>query len=418
MKYLNPLYNKPNKIKLKKKKKISLDSKIYFGSFLDQNYYYDKAEISNKYDNMKKIISKSKNFSFIKNLKTANFSKIKGINEKLCNSILYTNVSTDKDEQIKAKVFKDKNKKIVNKNDEINKTDKNYHFSPKLLLRNINKDNSFIGSVTSLKTYYNTPKFRISKNINDLYDKNFSNRKILQRKNNSYSNISEIHNIYTNLSKVNKSYSNLNNSYGDRTFYITQKKSFISNLNKSLNKIIKCKTPKKEIRNLSEIINVKCKKKIEKINKIIQKQSIYIPKKNSIINLLSDNENNNTNDNYYSHLKSQVRLVSVVDNLKHVTQNVPMNLIDHLEKDYQIKSKKIIKDNTFTKKISNIYKSFTEGQLINKKINSRNIYINKLASKNILDFVNLKSRYQKFDSLIQKIKEENSKTRNSKLNHY
>ena len=54
IKYLTPSLNKPNKIKLKKKKNISLNSKIYFGSFLDENYYYDNAETSNKYDKIKK----------------------------------------------------------------------------------------------------------------------------------------------------------------------------------------------------------------------------------------------------------------------------------------------------------------------------------------------------------------------------
>ena len=76
MKYLTPFLNKPNKIKLKTKKKLSLNSKIYFGSFLNENYYYDNSERSTKYDNIKKIISKSKNFSFIKNPKTVNFSKL------------------------------------------------------------------------------------------------------------------------------------------------------------------------------------------------------------------------------------------------------------------------------------------------------------------------------------------------------
>ena len=81
----------------------------------------------------------------------------------------------------------------------------------------------------------------------------------------------------------------------------------------------------------------------------------------------------------------------------------------NLEKDYQRRSKKIIKEDLFTKKINKIYKSSTEGRLINKKIGSRYIYINKLASKNIMDLVNLKSKYQKFDLLIKKIKEEKNK---------
>ena len=190
----------------------------------------------------------------------------------------------------------------------------------------------------------------------------------------------------------------------------------MNNLHKSLNKIIKCKTPKKEIKNLSENINKKCKKKIENIDKIIRKKIYYIPKKNLIINLLSDNKKKNKNSNniFYTNLKNKVRLLSVVDNLKNITQNVPLNLMGNLEKDYQRRSKKIIKEDLFTKKINKIYKSSTEGRLINKKISSRYIYINKLASKNILDLVNLKSKYQKFDLLIKKIKEENNKTRNNK----
>ena len=159
------------------------------------------------------------------------------------------------------------------------------------------------------------------------------------------------------------------------------------------------------------------KKKIENIDKIIRKQNNHIPNKNLIINLLSDNKNKNSRNIYYTYLKNKVRLLSIVDNLKNITQNAPMNLMEHLEKDYQSKSKKIIKDDLITKKINNIYKSFTEGKLINKKISSRNIYINKLASKNILDLVNLKSKYRKFDVLIKKIKEENNKTRNNKIEY-
>ena len=88
----------------------------------------------------------------------------------------------------------------------------------------------------------------------------------------------------------NRSYSNLNNSSFDRTFYITQKKHLLKNLNESLDKMIKCKTPKKEINNLSENIKKKCKKKIENIDKFIRKQNNFIPNKNLVINLLSDNK--------------------------------------------------------------------------------------------------------------------------------
>ena len=218
---------------------------------------------------------------------------------------------------------------------------------------------------------------------------------------------------------ANRSYSNINNNSFDRTFYLTQKKSLLNNLNESLNRIIKCKTPKKEIKNLSKKINKKCKKKIENIDRIIRIQNNNIPKKNLVINLLSDNKKKNKNSYsiYYTNQKNKIRLLSVVDNLKNITQNVPMNLMENLERDYQRKSKKIIKEDLFKKKINKIYKSFTEGKLINKKISSRNIYINKLASKNNLDLVNLKSKYQKFDLLIKKINEENNKSRNNKIKY-
>ena len=223
MKYLTPLLNKPNKIKLKKKKNVSLYSKIYFGSFLDENYYYDNAERSTKYDNIKKIISKSKNFSFVKNPKTINLSKlpldlylskndsfdlrklfsIKNIQnykkmqrskERFSNTNIFnTNVDSDKNIEFKNKSFQDKNKNIVANNSDKTKENKNNHFSSKLLLKKINKDNSFLESAKSLKTYYNSSKFIISKNTNEFIGKNISNNKILQKqKNNSYSNITEI----------------------------------------------------------------------------------------------------------------------------------------------------------------------------------------------------------------------------------
>jgi len=66
----------------------------------------------------------------------------------------------------------------------------------------------------------------------------------------------------------NRSYSNLNNISFDKTFYITQKKVLLNNLNESLDKIIKCKTPKKEIKNFSEIINKKYKKNLKTLTKL------------------------------------------------------------------------------------------------------------------------------------------------------
>ena len=72
----------------------------------------------------------------------------------------------------------------------------------------------------------------------------------------------------------------------------------------------------------------------------------------------------------------------------------------------------MLKNDLFTKKINKIYKSFAEGKIINRKISSKNKFINKFASKNIMDLINLKAKYTQCDLLVKKIKEENSIIKN------
>ena len=78
--YLWTQYSSPDdtskKLIKNKKKKINLNSKIYFGSFLNPNVYYDIIENTKKYEKIKNKIRKSPNFSFVKNPKNLKYSKL------------------------------------------------------------------------------------------------------------------------------------------------------------------------------------------------------------------------------------------------------------------------------------------------------------------------------------------------------
>jgi hypothetical protein len=148
--YYRTQYSTPDetseKIIKKKKKKINLNSKIYFGSFLNQNIYCDIIENTKKYDKIKRKIIKSPNFSFVKNPKTLKYSKLpldlylsredssnlKGLisvknidpfnkasrNQSFSNSLfnnnaLFTNTSSEEDDENISKIGKNKNNKII-----------------------------------------------------------------------------------------------------------------------------------------------------------------------------------------------------------------------------------------------------------------------------------------------------------------
>ena len=82
-------------------------------------------------------------------------------------------------------------------------------------------------------------------------------------------------------------------------------------------------------------------------------------------------------------------------------------IINHLYDDYKNKSKALIMNDPSRRKINNIYKSSEEGKLIKKKINEKNYVINKFISMNQMDGIKLKNRCKKFESLVEKINEEN-----------
>lgn len=439
----------------KKKKKINLDSKIYFGSFLNPNIYFDIIENNKKYENIKNKISKSPNFLFVKNPKVLKYSKlpfdlylsrednsnlkelisIKKIdsfnktsrNQSFSNSLfnnngLFTNISSEEEDENISKIGKIKNNKIIfiNKSNEINESfDKNdntkVNYSSKSIRKNNSSNNSF-KSIFFPLTKNNSSKFISSKIIEGTKLDNFpnnSNINNIQKKNFSYSNLFRDNITNKNLNRENRSYSKLLNQTFNKSFYITQK-NLLLKINEKLEKIIKYRTPKKDIKDLSEAINIKCKSKIKNIKNLIKKQNVNKNSKKSIINLLSDYKKNKNKkkNNYYYNMKNQIRLLSIVDNMKNMTENSPKKLIEHINEDYQKKSKKILKDDLFTKKINNIYKSFAEGKKINKKISLKNKFINKFASKNIMDLINLKSKYEQCNLLVKKIREENSIIKN------
>ena len=87
--------------------------------------------------------------------------------------------------------------------------------------------------------------------------------------------------------------------------------------------------------------------------------------------------------------------------------NAPYNLIKHLNQDYYERSKEMIVDDKVTKKINNIYRSSTEGKIIKEKFSDKSHFIKKFVSKNHIDGLKLKNRYEKCDMLIDQIVEEN-----------
>ena len=463
-KYYWTQYSSPNESSKKlikmKKKKINLNSKIYFGTFLNPNIYYDIIENTKKYEKIKNKISKSPNFSFIKNPKTFKYSKlpldlylsrqdstnlkelisIKNLdlfnktsrNQSFCNSLfnnnaLFTNISSEEDDENISRIGKIKNSKLIliNKNNENNESfDKNDNKKVNYSSKSIRKKSSSNNSIKSIflpLTKNNSSKFMSSNQVirtSQSQLDNLYNNNNFQKKNFSYSNLFRDNNLIntnlSNLNRVNKSYTNLLNQTFNKSFYITQK-NLLLKLNEKLDKIIKYRTPKKDIKDLSDAVNIKCKSKMKNIKKLIKKQSVYTNPKKSVINLLTDYKKNRNKkkNNYYYNMKNQLRLLSIVDNMKNMTENSPKKLIEHLNEDYQKKSKKMLKNSVFTKKIKNIYKSFDEGKIINRKISSKNKYINRFASKNIMDLINLKAKYEKCDLLVKKIKEENKGIKNA-----
>ena len=75
----------------------------------------------------------------------------------------------------------------------------------------------------------------------------------------------------------------------------------------------------------------------------------------------------------------------------------------------------MIVDDKITKKINNIYKSSNQGRIINEKISDKSQFINKFISKNKMESVKLKNKYEKFDLVVEEINEEKDVNKNPKM---
>ena len=455
-KYLSHKNIKPQNV-VKKIKKNHLGSKIYFGSFFNQNSRFDGTEGVKKYESMKKIISKSSNFSFIKDPKSIKFTQLpldlylsKEDSLKLKDLISVKKIFNDKKEDIinrntsfrKNILFtknnnRDEDEENEELNEEIEKKILNLKMNNNIVLfNNINKkkkndikyiltknksSNNSSKSLLAQITQTNSTDFINTQNKTQDELENFPasilKYKYLDKKNKSYSDLSKTYYISSNIIKNNSS-SNLYNRTYNQNFNIIHKNSFFSQIQEKLNKISKYRTPKKDIKDLSNTMKLKCRRKKKKITKLINK-NIYKDDPKLLMRLLKEkqkkgNKKKNRNQFYYD-MKNQIRLLSIVDNLKNMKENAPVNLITHLNRDYYEKSKDMIVDNKVTKQIKKIYRSSTEGKIINEKVYGKSQYINKFVSKNHMDVVKLKNKFEKFDKVVKEILIENDVSNNYKI---
>ena len=465
---LLPHLYKPKKKVLKKNIQYSLNNKIYFGTFFS---YYDGYEDVRKYDKIKKIISRSSNFSFVKDPKSLTFSKLpfdlylskddslklkelitiekivnirKNNSKKILkkknwkkkeyysyNNILNSENNSCCDNEGKEDL-KEKIKKLYQRNNKnlisLNKNNKKVKFvTPPILVKINGKENSSSNSLLSpimrnYSTEFTTPENIKSESETNNTSTNFFKTRNIFKKSKTNLDLSKDSNIYTNL-KINinkRNYSNFNNKTYNQNFYSTQKKVF-SNIKQKLNNIKEEENIKNKIKELSILYNKKCEKKHKKITKIIQKidpnnhqKVMKIFKEQNLKNGI----NKKSRNHFYFNLRNQIRLLSILENLKNMKENTPVQLVSRINEDYYDQSKDLILNDKFTKRINNIYKSFAEGKKINEKISNKSKYINLLISKNQLDGVKLKNKYEKVDNLIEEIIEENNASNNYKMISY
>ena len=413
---------KKKTIKQMPKKKLKhffqLHSKIHFGSFINSGLYLEGYENINKYDNIKSKISKSKNFSFIKDPKTIRYNK------------LPLDLYIPKEDSIKIKNLI--SARLLPKNANNNK-DKNKNES---LIRysydNGIFDNTIINNKKSVINYNNKKIYFINKNklneknhietnrqlsennlkesdnlISEEEEKDKSHKHSFKTKYNIHKNLSDLNDIDSNMNQKNilintKSYS--------QTQYtnIHRPKSILLALNKKIKDI---KTSKKSLKYFEKLFKYNSQNKLKKINKLINKSNINTDPLLVIKDIKNKDEKihkKSLTKKIYLDIKKRDRLLSLVENLKSDERATPMMFLNHLYEEYNKRSKEVIKVNSTRKKINKIYKSSEEGKLIKKKIDEKNNVINKLISKNKIEGIKLKNKYKKFDLVIDKINEENN----------
>ena len=407
--------NKPkfkNK-KIKPKNIIQLNSKIRFGSFLNISSCIEGYKNIGKYEKLRTEISKSKNFSFIKDPKTVRYKK------------LPLDLYISKEDKIKIKNL------IYNKLKELKEQKDKNESLVRLSYDNGVFDNTIINFKESLNKIKNRQVFYINKN--KISNKNnisnnektlnnhFDNSKHLTPRENKDS-IKKKYNIKKNLSDLTEINSNKNRKilsahqilYNKTEFNLhpTKKNLLYIQLDKNIKDILGNKTHQNSLKQYAKYSKQKSSKKIKRINKLLNEINLK-PDSKIVINDLKtsvDKKKKNKKDlskQMYLDIKQRTRFLSVVENLKHIRRDAPMTILNNIYDYYTKNSKEVLKFDSNWKKIDNIYKSSEEGKLIKKKIDDKNDVINKIISKNKREGIKLKNKYKKFDLVIEKINDEN-----------
>ena len=419
-KYFHSQLNKPVKNKNSKnkpKKLFQIYSKIHFGSFLNSASNFEGYKKIHKYEMIKKQLSKSKNFSFVKDPNTIKYKKLP----------LDLYLSEEDSLKIKDLIsirFMDKNEK--NKNESLLKYSNNNRIFDNTI---INFENNFY-KLNNRKIYYINKKQINKKNglklNNQISNNNFTKsnnliinteennkpRKKLTKKNfGSCQNLSELNNFHSNKNKkMNFTKQKLYNKTENHIFKKNRKNPVLLELDHKINNFSKFKTPNKSIKSFIKLTKHKSEIKLRKIDKLINKANLKADSDHIISDLRINGSKKNKKTfqkEKYATTKKKIRLLSLVENLKNIQRIAPMELLNHLYKEYHNKSKELIEKDLIHKKIDNINKSSEEGKLIKKKIDKKNNVINNFISKNQFEGIKLKNKYKKFDMIIDKINEEN-----------
>ena len=424
-KYFSSQLDKTNektkpKIKTKTKHLFLTNSKIHFGNFINTNSYIEGYKKLAEYDTIKSKILKSKNFSFIQDPKTIKYKKLP------LDLYLSKEDSLKIKDLISVRLIPKKNKNENKQESLIRLTYDNGFFNNPSINFLKNKNNE----ITNRRIFYiNKNKLNEIHNLESLekkeeshlkefdnltsdIEKNEQNKRLAKNKYHIHKNLSELNDIDTNIKpksilKKQKNYSQT--EYG--SIYPNTKKILLSQLDK---KIKNFKTPKKSLKDFVKSSKHKYDKKIKKLNKLMINANLK-PDPKLVINDLKNNKSKINKKHLTKKIcldiKKRDRLLSIVEKLKNIKRIAPMVLLNQIYEEYRKQSKKIIKIDPSKNKINKIYKSSEEGKLIKKKVEQKNNEINKIILKNNMERINLKNKYEKFDLMIEKIKEENKENK-------
>ena len=395
------------------KKKFQLYSKINFGSFINNNSYPE--EIRKKYEKLNEKISKSNNFSFVKDPKTISYKKLpfdlylsKEDSQKIKNLISFRLTT------IKSKIDNDKNESLTRFSYDNGSFDNNISS----IMNNCNETkNKYIYYINKNKLN-NKNIFKNKEQISEQHNLDKAKDLLGEEKNNEsirkkcylIKYLSNLKNLNTKTNKkTNLKHQNSYNKTEHNIFHPNKKSFLLYELDKNIKSILRTKVGKNLIKSFSKDYKQKSAKKIKKIDKLMNNFNFEV---SVIKDLKTNSERKNKNKTnfpaqIYMDIKNRSRFLSVVEKLKNIKREAPMMILSDLYENYFQKSKEIIKTDSIRKKINNIYKSSEKGYLIRRKINKTNDVINKIISKNKIEGIKLKNKYKLFDMIIEKINEEN-----------